>query len=287
MKLNMLSIHLRKLDPFWILTAVFMVISAFLVSNITNRVIVWKLRAPVYSPTKGVKGLAPASKREPGKSLLDIVSQASESHDAPVKRDIPFLTTYKLIGTAVGKRSSSYAFFENISKRNQIILREGESIDGGVMLKKVSSGRVVLIAGGRETTMEIVYEDDRTKDSKRASLSVKRPSSAQPSELTRNLNRREVEVALEDLNKVMTQARIIPYMVKGETKGYRVFSIRPGSIYTKVGLKNGDVMQVINGVKLDSPEKAYQLFQQLKDESRLTLDILRRNQKITITIDIG
>ena len=47
-----------------------------------------------------------------------------------------------------------------------------------------------------------------------------------------------------------------------------------------------DIIQRVNDVELTSPEKMYTIFQNLKDEKRMTVDILRQGRKNTLTYEI-
>src|SRR5262249_16037424 len=56
-----------------------------------------------------------------------------------------------------------------------------------------------------------------------------------------------LDATLANLNEVATQARIVPSFQNGKSNGLKMFSIKPGSIYSKIGMQNGDVIQKING----------------------------------------
>ena len=42
------------------------------------------------------------------------------------------------------------------------------------------------------------------------------------------------------------QARIVPSFKDGVAQGFKLFSIRPDSIYSKIGIQNGDVIKRIS-----------------------------------------
>ncbi len=60
--------------------------------------------------------------------------------------------------------------------------------------------------------------------------------------------------------------------------GLRLFAIKPDSLYTKIGLKNGDIMMSINGKSLADLSEAIKLFETLKEERSFTL-ALERNRE--------
>ncbi|MER3445752.1 MAG: hypothetical protein C4291_02445 [Candidatus Dadabacteria bacterium] len=82
--------------------------------------------------------------------------------------------------------------------------------------------------------------------------------------------------ALNDPNQLLTQARAIP-----QEDGLRFFAIRPNSIFFKIGIRNGDVVHRINNVELDNIENAFAVFQELREQSRFSIDITRGGQDLT------
>lgn len=90
------------------------------------------------------------------------------------------------------------------------------------------------------------------------------------------IERGEIDETLANLNKVATQARIVPSFKNGKSNGFKLFSIKPKSIFSKIGMQNGDVIQKINGYDINSPEKALEVYQKLQSSSSISIDFLRR-----------
>lgn len=95
----------------------------------------------------------------------------------------------------------------------------------------------------------------------------------------------ETEV-LDNLSKVATQARIVPSFKNGKPNGFKLFSIKPRSIYSKIGLQNGDVIHKINGYEMNSPDKALEIYQKLREASSVTVELTRRGQTTTHSYQI-
>ena len=96
----------------------------------------------------------------------------------------------------------------------------------------------------------------------------------------------EVDKALSNLAELSTQARIVPAFEGGKTVGFKLFSIRPGSLYSKIGLQNGDVITRINGYEMSSPEKGLEVYGKLKDSKQVTVDVKRRGKPQTLDYSI-
>lgn len=96
----------------------------------------------------------------------------------------------------------------------------------------------------------------------------------------------EIDNVLSNLNKVATQARIVPSFHNGKANGFKLFSIRPNSLYSKIGIQNGDIVQRINGYEMNSPDKALEIYTKLKDAQTITVDLVRRGKSKTLSYNI-
>ena len=106
------------------------------------------------------------------------------------------------------------------------------------------------------------------------------------SETDYKVERTELDKTLANLNEVATQARIVPSFRNGAPNGFKLFSIRPGSIYAKIGLQNGDVIQKINGFEMNSPDRALEVYTKLRDATNLTIELQRRGATMTMNYKI-
>ncbi len=101
------------------------------------------------------------------------------------------------------------------------------------------------------------------------------------------VDRTEVDKALNNLAQVSTEARIVPSFKNGVANGFKMFSIKPGSIFAKIGLQNGDVIKKINGYEMNSPDKALEIYQKLKDTTSVNIELERRGQGMSVNYAIG
>lgn len=89
-----------------------------------------------------------------------------------------------------------------------------------------------------------------------------------------------VQSSLANMSALATQARIVPSFKDGVANGFKLFSIRPGSIYSKIGVQNGDVIRKINGYEINSPDKALEVYSRLKESSKIEIELERRGQPV-------
>jgi general secretion pathway protein C len=90
----------------------------------------------------------------------------------------------------------------------------------------------------------------------------------------------EIDKALTNLSELATQARIVPSFKNGVANGFKLFSIVPDSLYSKIGIQNGDVIRRINGYDMNSPDKALEVYQKLRDANRIEVELERRGDTV-------
>lgn len=96
---------------------------------------------------------------------------------------------------------------------------------------------------------------------------------------------KEVEKALENLPKVLQGAKAVPYVKpnsRGEISGFKIVAIKKDSIFNKLGIQRGDIIQGANSNAITSPQDAMNLYQSLKAGSFKSLQILRNDRPIIL-----
>jgi general secretion pathway protein C len=93
-------------------------------------------------------------------------------------------------------------------------------------------------------------------------------------------------VTLDNPAQIMTDAKLIPNMVKGKPDGFILQEIRKNGVYDNLGMKNGDTLLRINGSNISNPENALQTFMALKGMDKVQLDIIRDGNRMTLNYQI-
>ncbi len=211
--------------------------------------------------------------------------------------DLPESTLpLQLLGTVVNSKGGrSFAIIQDKGTREQDIYFPEDPVVEGVTLASVGRNKVVLLRNGREEILEKTVERvdaPRTRGA-RPRTAAKAPTSRKDDITVRKvgdnnyvMDRREVEGVLQDFNKLLTQIRVVPHFSNGKPDGFKVFNIRPNSLFMKLGMVNGDIIKRVNGLDITGPEQALQMFQQLRDESRITLDLERFRKNLTLQYEV-
>ncbi len=95
-----------------------------------------------------------------------------------------------------------------------------------------------------------------------------------------------VEKMLGNTAALASMARFVPSVKDGKPNGFKVYAIRPNSVFAKIGLQNGDTMKQINGQEMSTPDQALSLYTKLRSASHLTMQVERRGETVTMDYTI-
>ncbi len=207
-------------------------------------------------------------------------------------------TKFVLLGTiASDSPSARRAILWADGMKDPRMGREGDELEPGVRLAQIERDFVTLSRGKEREKLEILPVGSRTRSIAPPAPPVTASSPSAPAaggeirvtKLGENLfalDEATVSQLTGNINQYMTNVRLIPYFEGNRSAGYRVAAVRPGSAFEQLGFRGGDVIQQVNNVELSTPDKVYTIFQNLKDEKRVTVNILRQGQKSSIMYEI-
>jgi general secretion pathway protein C len=95
-----------------------------------------------------------------------------------------------------------------------------------------------------------------------------------------------VESLLANTTQLATAARFVPSIKDGKPNGFKLYAIRPNSIFGKIGLQNGDTIKAINGNDMTTPDAALALYSKLRNASHLSVQVERRGETVTMDYSI-
>jgi general secretion pathway protein C len=73
----------------------------------------------------------------------------------------------------------------------------------------------------------------------------------------------------------------------GKLRGFRAYPGRNRAIFSKLGLKAGDLVTAINGTPLDDPQRSQDVFNTIQTSDHVTVTIERGGQRQDITLNIA
>ncbi len=291
---------------FWVVNAALIVALGVVSARTVAGAIERRLDAPRGAPSAVTRSAPPvAAAREPlvhygvivERNLFNSRSPGGvvEAPPAPGQAAAPLPPlNARLIGTVLGA-AGGYAVIEDGATRRQELYHLNDTVLREAKLVTIERDRVRLKRGGRTEVLELAFLDRSTAPSV-ALPPVAAAEPLQPSPTTSGIasagenrfviDQRELSSAVENMNQLLTQARMVPFFNAGRADGFRIFAIRPNSLFEKIGLRDGDVLQRVNGSELSDPARAFELFEQLKNEKTIRVDLVRNSVKQTLSYEI-
>lgn len=293
----------------WVLNLAVVVAAGWMAARTVSALAAARLAKPptieVPKTTRAAKSLRSLTATVDKKALARLFGMALPEANAeapspepelpPPGTSVPSSLNATLIATVEATPPEySLAVITDNSTRETGVYGIGDRLMGSAEILKVERRRVLVRNNGRTEYLEMDLEEAAGR--KVAALGpslapARRMPEKEDSGLGSGIRKvgpneysvpqSEIEAAMTDLNKIATQARIVPAFKNGVAQGFKLFSIRPGSIYAKIGIQNGDVIKKINGYDINSPDKALEVYSKLKDARRVEVEIERRGKTIT------
>jgi general secretion pathway protein C len=177
-----------------------------------------------------------------------------------------------LLGTAVGDEQDGFAVIEEGREKKQGLYKVGDSVQGATV-KRILRGKVVLRVNDKDEILTMKEEPASSGEPEYPS----RPAAGR--ETTVVVKRSEVNESLKNVHQLLSQARIRPHFRDGVAAGLAISNIKPRSIFARMGLQNGDIVQGLNGRNIQSPDDVMEVYQRLKSGSRVTVQVLRNGEE--------
>jgi general secretion pathway protein C len=193
----------------------------------------------------------------------------------------------KLFGTVVADERSQVLIKVNKELK---LYHLGDKIPGDGTIEAIRRNQVDI--RNRDQSLTTLTLHEKAPVSGRGTVpaaKVNRDADAAVKEVGENrwqISRSAIESVRENFADQMRLAQMQPRMVDGKTDGFLVRSINPRSLLAKVGLRRGDVIIDVNNIKLDSPEKGLQVFQQLREARQINVAVERKGQPMSFVYEI-
>lgn len=88
------------------------------------------------------------------------------------------------------------------------------------------------------------------------------------------------------MTDIFRRATIEPYVKDGQTEGLRLSGLENIPMAEMLGLRNGDIVQSVNGQQLTSKQKAFQVLMKAKTQSSIDVQLLRDGQSKNLSFKL-
>ena len=191
------------------------------------------------------------------------------------------INDFKLIGTVTGPPGIARALILKKGERQPDVFKLRNNVYGFI-ITEIQSSKVYLKKKNETYTLNL-FE-------KKEFAPVEKPTGAESSTggvVKKNISRAEMQQkVMNDIDNAMQGIQAGPHRVNGQIEGFKLIRIRPYNILYEYGIRSGDIIKRINGKKVDSTEKLFNMWQGIKNESKMVIDVERNGQIITFEMNI-
>ena len=91
---------------------------------------------------------------------------------------------------------------------------------------------------------------------------------------------------LNDMPKLLTQAKAVPYASNGQNIGFKIVNLEVGSVFQEMGLQQEDVISAVNGIPIKTNRDAMNAYRELRTVKSFQLELLRDNRKVMLNLSV-
>lgn len=206
----------------------------------------------------------------------------------PVPSQLPL----NLIGTLVHSNPQKSIAAIEVRGKNQVTsYSPGKEVPGLASILRIERQKVIFrnLNSNRLEFIEMKKEGNKVSFGTGSTPTV---SSGKEVQKTGDNNfvikRADLLKYTNDLSSILMQARAVPNREPGtgNINGFRILDMQPGSIYEQLGLQRMDVIKTVDGTPVDSPAKAMELYNTLKNSPKVSLQVERNGKTETMTYNI-
>jgi general secretion pathway protein C len=245
----------------------------------------------------------PEPEPEPEEDPLENTDEAAATQGEPEPTFEPTTLPIKLLGTMVVQPASWSSATVEVEKANNTVVSVGAELLGGqAKVYAIRRNLIVLQESDKLTIARLTQPDAGGAGPGADGQPVPPGGGLRPppaggmpprtTEATPNnepksggvqkvaegaytMDRAHVNEKLKDVSALSREARVVPNYKNGKYEGFRMIGMQDTGLFREIGFENGDVVQAVNGERIDSPNKALALYDALKNKSRLTVLVER------------
>jgi type II secretion system protein C len=215
---------------------------------------------------------------------------ASERPKPEIKHELPL----RLLGTVVDEKGASFAVLENLATKAQDIYRVGDAI-GDARIDGIEQNKIVVVSMGVRETLSIALT---ARDVPTTVVASQAPAAEPPKKASDEVvklvsdSERQINVSAsgESLGRAaqfLSKLRLSPHVTDGRSDGLRISGLGDSAVAQLVGLRDGDVVQVINGHVVSDQQKASQVLRKARMLGSADIELMRGQERKSLAFRAG
>ena len=183
-----------------------------------------------------------------------------------------------------------------VYKGRQAQYYSGDKLPLGTRVKlvKVLADHVILDNGGRYESLWLYDKKNNTPAATSAAVPKRISANKKPLKVADKRNDRQATALANDYRQRLYKnpgslaevLRIVPAKENGQLIGYKVSPGRDKSQFEQLGFKPNDVVTSINGISLDEPSKALEIYKLMRSARQASFSLNRNGAAMDIVVSL-
>ena len=215
--------------------------------------------------------------------------QASMANSLVIERSVSEELGLALSGTVSGNPALARAIIKDLKTGVLELYRTGQTV-ADAHIKSIEKDAVILLHNGERKILRLTmaqFGSYNNSDARvRSSQAVTEISKAVKTNLSTEQEPSEVQSRTGPVETIWKKAVIDPYAVDDQIVGLRITGLENIKAAKNLGLKNGDVVRLVNGHQLTSKQKAYQIFKKARSQAVINVELLRDEKIKKLSFDL-
>ncbi|MHC4174770.1 MAG: type II secretion system protein N [Planctomycetota bacterium] len=190
-----------------------------------------------------------------------------------------------LLGTVAGSRELSRAIIKDLKTNELSLYKTGDTL-ATAHIQSIEKDVVVLIHQGQRKILDLGTRESKRRDADNAQGALS-TNATQAVETNPPANSHTTAGAKSsDIEIMFTKAVVEPYAIDGQVEGLKITGLENIKGAKELGFKNGDVIRAVDGHRVTSKQKAYQIFKKAKSQTITDIELLRNNETKTLSFSL-
>jgi general secretion pathway protein C len=188
----------------------------------------------------------------------------------------------QLTGTVAGSSSVARAIIKDIKTNMSGLYKVGDTV-AGATIEQIEKNSVILLWNNQKKSLNL-YTKGYSSDMQPDQPAVHRQDAGQTDT---DKPETKTHVRFSNIEALLKTATIEPNGVGDKVEGLKIKDLgNSQQIAANLGLKEGDIIQMVNDQKLTSLQKAYQVLKKARSEPKITVNLIRDGKPETLSFQL-
>lgn len=273
----------------WVLALVFTAAIAYRLAELTWRIVpVTELQETVPPEVSNVPAPTRVAEVQTSVSQWSLFGKVEVAPVAEVEQEIVVPETrlnLTLLGVIASSTKATAKAIISDPSGNEDYYSVGMPVPGGATVEEIHPDHVMLRRNNRLEVLRLPQDEElgggmrppvgAQYTPETSTRRMPAPGVSGDHQSTGTMLRQYRDALNQDPQSVFDLVRAEPFKEGDRLVGYRISPGRDRQLLARFGLRSGDVVTAVNGVRLDNPMRGLEIMQNLQTASQMSLEVIR------------